>query len=134
EPEEKKKQPEPGKKAAPVAPAVDRGEPESPTPATARALSPSVRHIVEEEKLKPDTIRGTGIGGRLTKADVLEAARARETVGEAVSFLGTAAPSPAAVQPSPDGRFTRKKMSPLRRKIAQQLVMAQHTAAILTTF
>src|SRR5262249_2268135 len=31
-------------------------------------------------------------------------------------------------------RFTRKKMSPLRRKIAQQLVMAQHTAAILTTF
>src|SRR2546423_6664620 len=32
------------------------------------------------------------------------------------------------------GRFTRKKMSPLRRKIAAQLVMAQHTAAILTTF
>src|SRR2546430_3538525 len=80
EPEEKKKQPEPGKKAAPVAPAVDRGEPESPTPATARALSPSVRRIVEEEKLKPDTIRGTGIGGRLTKADVLEAARERGTV------------------------------------------------------
>ena len=118
EPEEKKKQPEPEKKAAPVA----------------RALSPSVRRIVEEEKLKPDTIRGTGIGGRLTKADVLEAARGRETVGEAVSFPGTAAPSPTAVQPSPDGRFTRKKMSPLRRKIAQQLVMAQHTAAILTTF
>src|SRR5205814_3192599 len=33
-----------------------------------------------------------------------------------------------------DGRFVRKKMSPLRRKIAAQLVMAQHTAAILTTF
>src|SRR5439155_24240735 len=38
------------------------------------------------------------------------------------------------VQPSGDGRFVRKKMSPLRRKVAQQLVMAQHTAAILTTF
>src|SRR5207247_3599599 len=38
------------------------------------------------------------------------------------------------IQPSNDGRFIRKKMSPLRRKIAQQLVMAQHTAAILTTF
>ena len=38
------------------------------------------------------------------------------------------------VEPSGDGRFVRKKMSPLRRKIAQQLVMAQHTAAILTTF
>jgi 2-oxoglutarate dehydrogenase E2 component (dihydrolipoamide succinyltransferase) len=134
EPEKKKKQPEPEKKAAAVAAGVEPGERVSPTPATARVLSPSVRRIVEEEKLKPDTIRGTGIGGRLTKADVLEAARERETAGEAVSVLGTGAPSPTAVQASPDGRFTRKKMSPLRRKIAQQLVMAQHTAAILTTF
>ena len=38
------------------------------------------------------------------------------------------------VAPVSDGRITRKKLSPLRRKIAQQLVMAQHTAAILTTF
>jgi 2-oxoglutarate dehydrogenase E2 component (dihydrolipoamide succinyltransferase) len=36
--------------------------------------------------------------------------------------------------PAGDGRISRKKLSPLRRKIAQQLVMAQHTAAILTTF
>ena len=38
------------------------------------------------------------------------------------------------VAPVTEGRSTRKKLSPLRRKIAQQLVMAQHTAAILTTF
>ena len=37
-------------------------------------------------------------------------------------------------KPVTSGRTTRKKLSPLRRKIAQQLVMAQHTAAILTTF
>ena len=44
-------------------------------------------------------------------------------------------PEPAAKAPvSADGRVTRKKMSPLRRKIADQLVSAQHTAAILTTF
>lgn len=36
--------------------------------------------------------------------------------------------------PASDGRTTRKRLSPLRRKIAAQLVMAQHTAAILTTF
>ena len=41
------------------------------------------------------------------------------------------APKPA---PSPEGRTTRKKMTPLRRKIAEQLVNAQRTAAILTTF
>ena len=42
-------------------------------------------------------------------------------------------PAPAA-KAAPEGRVTRKKMSPLRRKIADQLVTAQRTAAILTTF
>jgi len=45
------------------------------------------------------------------------------------------APAPAAKAPAvPEGRVTRKKMSPLRKKIADQLVSAQRTAAILTTF
>jgi len=133
EPEEKKK-PEPEKKPA-VASGVDRGGPESAPPAA--TLSPGVRRIVEEEKLELEKITGTGQGGRLTKADVLKAVENRGkagSVGEAVSFPGTATPSPTAAEPSADARFIRKKMSPLRRKIAQQLVMAQHTAAILTTF
>ena len=96
-------------------------------------LSPAVRRIVEEEHLEPGKIHGTGMAGRLTKADVLSAVQDRKPAGEADSVPGTAAPSPA-VHPKTEGRFTRKKMSPLRRKIAQQLVMAQHTAAILTTF
>ena len=100
------------------------------------ALSPAVRRIVEEEHLEPEKISGTGKGGRLTKADLLAAAQNRKPVGETVGFPGTATPSPTAEQDrqSADGRFTRKKMSPLRRKIAAQLVMAQQTAAILTTF
>jgi 2-oxoglutarate dehydrogenase E2 component (dihydrolipoamide succinyltransferase) len=48
--------------------------------------------------------------------------------GAAFSSMASAAPA------APDSRTVRKKMSPLRRKIAAQLVMAQHTAAILTTF
>lgn len=44
------------------------------------------------------------------------------------------APAPAPASGGADGRTSRKKMSPLRRKIADQLVAAQHTAAILTTF
>jgi 2-oxoglutarate dehydrogenase E2 component (dihydrolipoamide succinyltransferase) len=131
ESEGKKNEAQPEKKPA-VAAGADRGGPESPPPAT--TLSPAVRRIVEEEKLEPEKIRGTGMGGRLTKADVLASAKNRKSVGGAVSPPETTAPSPTAVQPSPDGRFIRKKMSPLRRKIAQQLVMAQHTAAILTTF
>ncbi|MEI6351901.1 MAG: dihydrolipoyllysine-residue succinyltransferase [Verrucomicrobiota bacterium] len=54
--------------------------------------------------------------------------KARETEVEAE-------PEPKlALQPVQEGRTTRKKLSPLRRKIAAQLVMAQQTAAILTTF
>jgi 2-oxoglutarate dehydrogenase E2 component (dihydrolipoamide succinyltransferase) len=44
------------------------------------------------------------------------------------------APAGEPIAPARDGRITRKKLSPLRRKIAAQLVMAQQTAAILTTF
>ena len=138
EPEAKKKEPELQKKREAVAASVDSGTPGSTTQST--TLSPGVRRIVEEEKLEPEKITGTGQGGRLTKADVLKAVENRgkagsvESVGEADSFPGTAAPSPTAAQPVHEARFVRKKMSPLRRKIAQQLVMAQHTAAILTTF
>src|SRR5437867_3420795 len=138
---EQKKEAEPSKKPTekkkPVAAGVDRGGPESSRDIGTTTLSPAVRRIVEEEKLEAEKIRGTGEGGRLTKEDVLAAAEQRgkgESVGEAGSFPGKATPSPTAAQPSAEDRFVRKKMSPLRRKIAQQLVMAQHTAAILTTF
>ena len=124
--EVKKKESEPEKKVA--------AQKEKTAPQTDKPLSPAVLRIVEEEQLEPEKIHGTGVGGRLTKADVLQAVQERKSVGEADSFPRTAAPSPTEIQPSADGRFIRKKMSPLRRKIAQQLVMAQHTAAILTTF
>ena len=139
EPEKKEKEAESEKKAAeekaPVAAGAERGKPQ-PTAAATTTFSPAVRRIVEEEKLHPDKIRGTGEGGRLTKGDVLAAAQQR---GKADSTAVTSAKAEKKVEsrevePSGDGRFTRKRMSPLRRKIAQQLVMAQHTAAILTTF
>lgn len=101
------------------------------------ALSPAVRRIVTEEKLDPQEIRGSGKGGRVTKGDALTAAQNREAVPEPSSgssaLVGNRAEERQAPQ-SESERFTRKKMSPLRRKIAAQLVMAQHTAAILTTF
>jgi 2-oxoglutarate dehydrogenase E2 component (dihydrolipoamide succinyltransferase) len=110
-----------------------------------KPLSPAVRRIIEEEKLDPQKISATGEGGRLTKTDVLKAVEERgkskssEVVAKVeekieVGELQPPADVSAEASAKAEARFTRKKMSPLRRKIAQQLVMAQHTAAILTTF
>lgn len=108
-------------------------KPAPPPPAAkSDSLSPAVRRVVTEEKLDPEKISGSGKSGRLTKADALAAAEKREAAPESPAPSGLAEEKPAA--PSGNERFTRKKMSPLRRKIAAQLVMAQHTAAILTTF
>ena len=121
-PQEKKKESE-AKKKEPEAEKKGVKEEKKAAPEKEKPLSPAVRRVVEEEKLEPEKVPGTGKGGRLTKADVLAMAKGR---GKAdLSAVASA---------KTDSRFIRKKMSPLRRKIAQQLVMAQHTAAILTTF
>jgi 2-oxoglutarate dehydrogenase E2 component (dihydrolipoamide succinyltransferase) len=124
-PPEKKKEPDGEKKR------VEERERKAP-PVKEKPLSPAVRRIVEEEHLEAAKISGTGKDGRLTKGDLLAAAQGQKSGGEAVSFLPSAAEDRQA-QPETD-RFIRRKMSPLRRKIAAQLVMAQQTAAILTTF
>jgi len=142
-PEEKKAEKAPEKKKEPAAEEkepeaetkrVGEKEKKAPPPEKEKPLSPAVRRIVAEEELEPGRISPTGKDGRLTKGDLLAAAQARKSVGEAVSPGVTAPPSVDQDRQSADGRFTRKRVSPLRRKIAAQLVMAQHTAAILTTF
>ena len=124
-PPEKKKEKAETKTAAPKGKAAD-GE----------TLSPAVRRIVDEEHLDPAKISGSGPGGRITKSDALAAAQNRGAAESKVELPSRSSGEPGKQedrQPS-DGRVVRKKMSPLRRKIAAQLVMAQHTAAILTTF
>ena len=110
-----------------------REESDSASPPTT-ALSPAVRRIVEEEKIDPQQIKGTGKGGRLTKGDAIAATQNRETQPSPQGAAISESPQPKVESVATSDRFTRRKMSPLRRKIAAQMVMAQHTAAILTTF
>jgi 2-oxoglutarate dehydrogenase E2 component (dihydrolipoamide succinyltransferase) len=82
-----------------------------PTPPV-RPLGPAARALVEQHALDPAGIAATGPGGRVTKGDVLTHLERQ--------------PPPAAEEAVPMGR--------IRKRIAERLVQAQHTAAILTTF
>lgn len=104
----------------------------------ATPASPAVRRLAAETGIDPATLSGSGKGGRVTKGDLLAAS---EIMPVAAPTRVEATPTPTAPTPSvapsptPGGsRQTRRKMSPLRAKIAQRLVSAQREAAMLTTF
>jgi 2-oxoglutarate dehydrogenase E2 component (dihydrolipoamide succinyltransferase) len=114
--------------AAAVAPA-SAPEPVATTDVADLTLSPAVRRLVLELGMDPTKIKGSGKDGRLTKEDVLAAAKSG---GEAP----VAAPAPAAAPAAsaPGRQEERIKMTRLRQTIAKRLKSAQETAALLTTF
>jgi 2-oxoglutarate dehydrogenase E2 component (dihydrolipoamide succinyltransferase) len=135
----------------PVAPASDTLPPKEPAAASSEAetgsavtMSPAVRRAVLEHHLDPTTIRGTGKDGRLTKEDVLAAAKAKQQDAPALKApAASPAPEPApAASPAPtaapkvagERREERVRMTRLRQTIARRLKGAQEEAALLTTF
>jgi 2-oxoglutarate dehydrogenase E2 component (dihydrolipoamide succinyltransferase) len=100
-------------------------------------LSPAVRRLVEEHDIDPAGIAGSGRGGRILKSDVLDALIAgnAEMDEEAppVPVVPVAGPVAAAV-PAPGRQDRRVRMTRLRARIAERMVEAQQTAAMLTTF
>jgi 2-oxoglutarate dehydrogenase E2 component (dihydrolipoamide succinyltransferase) len=112
-------------------------------------LSPSVRRLVEENRLDPATIRGSGRDGRLTKADVVDylgrtpapaAAAAADSGATGLTPITAAsslarAPAARPIAPAAAGRTEQRvPMTRLRARIAQRLIEAQSTQALLTTF
>ena len=101
------------------------------------SLSPAVRRLVEEHNLNPTTITPSGVGGRLTKADVLAAIKSPQQVVPANTAVSgpTATNTPRSTLRGVDAaREERVRMSKLRQVIANRLKAAQNNAAILTTF
>jgi 2-oxoglutarate dehydrogenase E2 component (dihydrolipoamide succinyltransferase) len=98
--------------------------------------SPAVRRMAAETGIDPAKVSGTGKAGRVTKGDMLAAGAAKPAAAEPMlpSPVSAIAPTPAPAVPSAGQRQSRKKMSPLRARIAQRLVAAQSEAAMLTTF
>lgn len=97
------------------APKVEVAQAATTTYATGSA-SPAAKKILDEKNIDPATIQGTGKDGRVTKEDAVKA----------VPSMGTPTGGPRGE--------TRQRMSMLRRKVAERLVEAKNTTAMLTTF
>ncbi len=95
-------------------------------------LSPAVRRLVEENNIDPTRITGTGVGGRLTKADVLNAVSKPQPVPASSVIAPTLMRTPSRDVDA--AREERVPMSKLRKVIASRLKSAQNNAAMLTTF
>lgn len=112
----------------------------APAPAAAKegvgdaavTMSPAVRRAVLEHGVDPSTIKGTGKDGRLTKEDVLAAAKAKSAPAPTPAPAAAAPAAPAAT--TGERREERVKMTRMRQTIAKRLKGAQEEAALLTTF
>src|SRR3954454_20748620 len=104
---------------------------------TSSYLTPLVRRLATESDVDLSTISGTGVGGRIRKQDVLDAAKAKQSQqSRQAAPAQTPAKAPAAASGGRDVsalRGTTEKMSRLRRVIAQRMVESLHVSAQLTT-
>jgi 2-oxoglutarate dehydrogenase E2 component (dihydrolipoamide succinyltransferase) len=104
---------------------------ETRTESAAAKLAPAAKRMVEEHKLDAGQIAGSGRDGRVTKGDVIQHMAGKEAAPAAK------AAKPATVQlPSAPGSRNEQRvpMTRLRSRIAERLIQAQSTAAMLTTF
>ena len=94
--------------------------------------SPAVRHLLEEHDLDATMVSGSGKDGRITKADVMSFLKSDDS-----SNVTPGDPAPISVDTvssGPERNEKRVPMTRLRARIAERLVDAQQTAAMLTTF
>ncbi|MBU1636358.1 2-oxoglutarate dehydrogenase complex dihydrolipoyllysine-residue succinyltransferase [bacterium] len=103
----------------------------------AGAPSPVARKLMEEKGIAADAIKGSGPGGRITKADVLAYSpeSAPQQVAPAEQPAPIAAdPAPPKIEISGSRNERREKMSKLRLKVSERLVAVKNQTAMLTTF
>ncbi len=107
---------------------------ESP-PAAALKLSPSVRRVIEEHGIDPGQVAGTGKDGRITKTDVMEYLKGRDLPQpQPAPPRPVTTPSPLPESASAGRHEKRVPMTRLRARIAERMVEAKRTAAMLTSF
>ncbi|MGK9064017.1 2-oxoglutarate dehydrogenase complex dihydrolipoyllysine-residue succinyltransferase [Stutzerimonas chloritidismutans] len=95
-------------------------------------LAPAARKLAEENGIDPNSVKGTGKDGRVTKEDVVAAIEAKKSAPAAAKPAASAAAAPVAA--AGDRTEKRVPMTRLRAKVAERLVEAQSNMAMLTTF
>jgi 2-oxoglutarate dehydrogenase E2 component (dihydrolipoamide succinyltransferase) len=146
EPAPSEAKPEPAPEPEPVESPAAAPPPPAAKPPSAGAeerkktkSSPLVRKIAEEHGVDLSLVEGSGIGGRVTKKDIhayLEQSK-EPTPAPAPTPTPTAAPAPPSAPPpapSTDAGDTREKMSVMRQKIAEHMVMSRRTSAHVQTW
>ncbi len=109
--------------AAPAAAVESKSNYASGTP------SPAAGKILAEKGVDPASVSGSGVNGRITKEDALNAQQAAPA-----ATAKPAAPAAAPAPTTPVGGERREKMSPLRKTVAKRLVAVKNETAMLTTF
>jgi 2-oxoglutarate dehydrogenase E2 component (dihydrolipoamide succinyltransferase) len=130
------------------------GESEIPpgggNPPEGRPLSPAVRKLSRESGINPAELKGSGRGGRVVMDDLFSSLQSREhdagtgtpsqqetsqsVVPEAVPVVRSEESEEYRVAPAVEQRTTRQRMSPIRKRIAERLLLARQQTAMLTTF
>lgn len=96
--------------------------------------SPAAAKILKENDIQPEAVKGQGKEGRITKADALEAVANKSAAPEPKAAPAAPAPVAAIAAAAFSREEDRKKMSRMRRTIADRLVRAKNQTAMLTTF
>jgi 2-oxoglutarate dehydrogenase E2 component (dihydrolipoamide succinyltransferase) len=106
--------------------------------AAAGKLSPAAKRVAEENKIDPKTLAGSGRDGRVSKSDVVNYLSTKDAAPTAAAAPGPAAKAPSQFVPPPSARGPRAEqhvpMTRLRARIAERMVQAQATQALLTSF
>ena len=94
------------------------------------ALSPAIRRLIAEHDLDATQIKGSGVGGRITREDVEKHLANKPAAAKAAPAAAEAAPQPAVANRSEK----RVPMTRLRKRVAERLLEAKNSTAMLTTF
>jgi pyruvate dehydrogenase E2 component (dihydrolipoamide acetyltransferase) len=122
---------------APAAPQPSAPAPAAPVPSLGTSsdddevtyVTPLVRRLAQQQGVDLASVKGTGVGGRIRKEDVLKAAEAASTPAPAAAET-PAAPAPREISPL---RGTTQPMSRLRKVLAERAVASMQQTAQLTT-